>query len=190
VQAVTAVNLSQLQAELTAANVPVPYGLGTTANTLETVHTYTATGEPAPLPPDADPILAAHVAPPLVTEFAGTTQVSAIVRTTDAAVREVFRFPCQQRSLYEAVLVIKGIDAGNFAVKRMNGEFLWKRITANAILSGLTVVSDIHDTAAASWAPNYAISGTDVVFTVQGAAGRTIDWILQGSVERYAPAGL
>jgi hypothetical protein len=130
------------------------------------------------------------VAPPLVTEFAGSVLVDAIVRTTDATPKEVFRFPCEQRSLYEAVLVIKGIDAGNFAVKRMNGEFLWKRITGNAIVTGLTVVSDIHDAAAASWLPNYAPSGSDVIFTVQGAAGRTIDWILVGSVGRYAPEGL
>ena len=54
---------------------------------------------------------------------------------------------------------------------------------------GITVVSDIHDTAAASWVPNALPSGTDIVFTVQGAAGRTIDWLLVGRVGGYAPAG-
>jgi hypothetical protein len=186
----TAVDLQLLAQELSAGGVPVPMGLGTLDGTKEAVHTWTATGEYATLPPEADPIVAAHVAPPLVTEYAGSQSVEAKVRTTDAAVLEVFRFSCKQHHHYEADLVIRGVDAGNSAWKRMRGEFAWKRITANAILTGLTVVADAHDSAAAAWAPNYAVSGSDVVFTVQGAAGRTIDWRLSGTVGVYAPDGL
>lgn len=185
----TAVDLPLLHQELTAAGVLVP-ALGTSDHQLEHVHTYDAAGYPAPLPVAADPVLAAHRAPPLVTEFAGSTDVSAIVRTTDAAPLEVFRFACAVRHLYHASLTISGIDATSGAAKLMEGRFVWKRLAGAAIISGLTVVSDIHDAAAASWLPNYAASGTDVVFTVQGAAGRTIDWLLQGQVGAYAPDGI
>lgn len=156
------------------------------------VYTYDSAGVRADLEPlaGAQAVVDAHVAPKQLIEFAGSTAVHAIVRTTDAAPLEVFRFPCDQRRLYQANLSIMGIDAGNFACKAMEGRFVWKRITANAIMTGITVVSDLHDTAAASWAPNALPSGTDVVFTVVGAAGRTIDWLLVGEIGMYAPAGL
>lgn len=144
----------------------------------------------AELPPEAVPIVDAHDPPLALVEVSATRQVNTITRTTDAAPVEVFRFPCDQKRLYRADLLISGVDAGNFVSKIMEGRFTWKRTTGNAVVVGLTVVSDIHDAAAASWAPNYAPVGTDIVFTVQGAAGRTIDWLLVGSVDVYAPTGL
>jgi len=55
---------------------------------------------------------------------------------------------------------------------------------------GVTVVSDIHDAAAAPLAPAAAAAGNDIVFTVKGVAGRTVDWLLAGTVAVYAPTGL
>ena len=187
-------DLGLLERELSAVGIDVN-GLGLSGEApgepgVQELYTYDDQGTTLELPAEAVPVVDAHIAPPLVTEYAGSQGVHAIVRTTDAIPLEVFRFPCLERHQYEARLTIRGIDAGNFAIKRMVGGFVWKRITANAILTGLTVVSDLHDTAAASWSPNYAVSGTDVVFTVAGAAGRTIDWFLSGDIGIFAPGGL
>jgi hypothetical protein len=185
-------DLGLLTEEMTAASVPhnrlltVETGVPGEVNLL----TYDEDGQPTELPPEAIPVVAAHVAPPRVIEYASQTSVEAIARTTDATPLEVFRFPCTTKHLYRANLRISGVDAGNFASKIMEGRFTWKRPAAVAVVVGLTVVSDIHDTVAASWLPNYAAQGTDVVFTVQGAAGRTIDWLLVGEVDAYAPEGL
>jgi hypothetical protein len=184
------IDLEVLQRELAAASVPTS-GLGKSGTDQDgEVYTYDAGGGIIDLPPEATPVVNAHTAPPLVTEFAGSIQVSAITRTTDATPREVFRFPCEQKHLYQASLTVSGVDAVSGASKIMEGRFTWKRPGAVAVVVGLTVVSDIHDAAAASWAPNYAAVGTDVVFTVTGAAGRTVDWLLQGTVGAYAPEGL
>jgi hypothetical protein len=128
------------------------------------------------------------IVPPV--QFDATATVKAQVRTTDDVAMEVFRFACSAKHRYEARMVISGIDAGNFASKVMEGRFVWKMATTAAAVTGITVVSDIHDTAAASWAPNCLPSGADVVFTVKGAAGRTIDWLLKGEVDVFAPEGL
>jgi hypothetical protein len=56
----TAVDLQLLTAELEAGGVPVPNGLTTPDGTLESVMMYDPQMEPAPLPPEAAPILAAH----------------------------------------------------------------------------------------------------------------------------------
>lgn len=184
------VDLGLLHTQLTAAGVIVPTVSRTGTDTDGDLWTFDAAGAVIDLPPEARPVVDAHVAPPQLVEFTGSTAVHALVRTTDATPLEVFRFPCDQKRLYQANLTISGIDATSFACKALEGRFTWKRLTANAIMVGLTVVSDIHDTAAASWAPNALPSGTDIVFTVQGAAGRTIDWLLVGAVGVYAPAGL
>lgn len=53
-----AVNLRQLLAELTAAGISVPFGLGADTN----VYTYNSVGVPADLPPGSDVVVAAHIA--------------------------------------------------------------------------------------------------------------------------------
>lgn len=187
----TAVDLMQLQRELDAAGVPVPMRIGTVAALLENVHTYGQDGMPAPLPPEADPVLAAHVARPRAVQYAETTPVDAIIRTTDGATHEVFRFPCDRQRLYRADLTIFGVDMGaSFASKSVHEEFTWKRDMGDAIVVGTERVSDIYEPAAASWQPDVHASGSDIVFTVRGAAGRAIDWMLTGTVSLYAPAGL
>jgi hypothetical protein len=126
---------------------------------------------------------------PTPIDYAGLTNVLANVRTTDAVATEIFRFPCEAQRLCQAELKISGIDAANFTSKIMEGRFVWKRVTTTAVMVGIVVVSDIHDAAAAAWAPNAVASGSDIVFTVQGAAGRTIDWLLGGVVIFHAPGG-
>lgn len=185
------IDLALLATELQAAAVVVN-GVGTTG-TLETndydINTWDVGGVALDLPPAAAPVVDAHVAPPLAIDYMDSVDVGARVRTTDATPLTVFTFPCEQHRLYQANLTVSGIDAVSFASKVMEGRFTWKRISGNAIMVGITVVSDIHDTAAAAWAPNAVPSGTNVVFTVAGAAGRTIDWLLVGTVDLFAPGG-
>jgi hypothetical protein len=147
----------------------------------------------AALVPNVEALIDAHApvapAPPLI-QFVRSITVDARVRTTNDVALVVFTFPTEAKHRYEAALTISGIDAGNFASKVMEGRFVWKRATTAAAVTGITVVSDIHDSAAAAWAPNCLPSGTDVVFTVKGAVGRTIDWLLVGQIQAWAPEGL
>lgn len=187
-------DLTLLSQELTAAGVPHT-GLGTSGTsgtaTGEELFTYDQNGTAVDLPPEAVPVVDAHTAPPRAIEYAQSVTVDAVTRTTDDVPKEVFRFPTAQLRRYEATLTISGIDAGNFVSKTMEGRFVWKRTTtASPVVVGLTVVSDIHDAAAATWAPNFAPSGSDIVFTVKGAAGRTVDWLLVGAIGIFAPSGL
>lgn len=187
-------DLPLLGRELTAAGVPYN-GLGTSGATEaapndQDLHTFAADGMPTELPPAAGPVVDAHVAPPPLGDFATASEVHALTQTTDDVPREVFRFPCAQRRRYQASLTISGIDRANFVSRDMDGRFVWKRVTGNAVMVGITVVSTLGEAASSSWAPNAVASGTDIVFTVRGAAGRTIDWLLQGSIGVYAPEGL
>lgn len=175
-----------LLAELQAAAVPA------VSMTIagDAMFLFDAASGPIPDSPQIQTVLAAHVPPPVLGNFAEVTQVHTIDQTANATPKEVFRFTCQTNRMYESELVVRGVDQVGFITKRMAGHFVWKRLTGNAVVVGVVVVSDIHETAAAAWAPNIAASGTDIVFTVTGAAGRTIDWLLSGTVGGYAPGGL
>jgi hypothetical protein len=186
------VDLALLQAELAAAGVTVTgLGLDPIDAASGDLHTFDADGASAEMPPGSAPVVDAHVAPPRVVDFAGQIEVSAKVRTTDAAAVEIYRLHTDVQRGYQSTLTLIGIDAGNGAVKSMEGRFVHKRLAANAVQVGaIVILADIHDTAAASWAPNATVSGTDVIFTVAGAAGRNIDWIMGGTIITYAPGGL
>lgn len=142
------------------------------------------------LPPEAVPVVDAHVAPPQVVEYARSIAVSTVARTTNDVPLEVFRFPCDPKHRYRANMSISGIDAGNFVSREMEGRFVWKRAGAGAVMVGITIVSNLGEAASSTWAPNALPQGNDVVFTVKGAAGRTIDWILDGHIDIFAPEGL
>jgi hypothetical protein len=185
------VDLALLDAELTAAGVP-HHALGTQGTGDDVLlHTYDAGGLVAGLPPEAQPVVDAHMAPPLVIEYAQQQDISAIVRTTNATVLEVFRFPCEPRHLYRASLRIAGVDTDPSMVSLIQeGRFVWKRPAAAAVLDGVTVVSQIPTAIPSGWATNCFAQGIDIVFTVKGPAGRVIDWLLVGDVGTYAPEGL
>jgi hypothetical protein len=187
----TAVDLPLLQQQLIAADVPVPYGLGTRDDTLETVHTFDADGTDAPLPPEADPIVAAHVAPPRAIDYAGAVDVDRLVRTTDDQPVEVFRFATELKHVYRAQFRMTGIDAGNGVTRDSEARMVFKRTAAGLAQVGATaILFNAADAAAASWAILPTVSGTDLVISVRGAVGRSVDWLLVGTVGRYAPDGL
>lgn len=131
--------------------------------------------------------------PPPQIVYAEQESVYAKVRTADDQPLVVFQFHCDTKHVYRANLRISGVDTANYVTLIMEGRFAWKRVQNNAIMvggGGIQVISDLHDVAAATWAPNCVPSGQEVVFTVKGAVGRTIDWLLVGEVGRFAPEGL
>jgi hypothetical protein len=135
-------------------------------------------------------VVDAHVPSPRIVDLAAAFTVGEKLRTTDAQPHEIYRLPLLLTSVYQATFTITGIDAANGVTKMLEGRFGYKRLLGGAVQVGaIVVISDIHDAAAASWAPNASPSGNDVVFTVAGAAGRTIDWLLVGTVGRYSPQG-
>jgi hypothetical protein len=186
----TAVDLPLLAQQLAAGGIVLPYGLGTLNNTLETVTTYTATGEPTPLPPAAAPILAAHVAPPAVVDYAVLADVREMIRTTDATVVELTRFPLAAAHVYRANLRISAVDPSSFATRSVERRHVWKRPTTTAVIVGTDTLSDVRDTATVGWASSTTASGATIVYSVQGAAGVTIDWLLVGEIASFAPGGL
>jgi hypothetical protein len=187
----TRVDLQQLQRELDAAGVPVPNGLITLANTLETVRTPDTSGAPTALPSAADPVLQAHVAPPLVIEFAGARSVDAMIRTTDDQPHQVFRFTTTPKHVYRATFRMTAIDAASGVTKDSEVRLTLKA-TANAILpvGTMAVLYNVQDTGAATWAIQMSIQFPDCVISVKGAAGRTVDWLMVAEIGSYSPEGL
>lgn len=129
-------------------------------------------------------------ADPLPVHYAATENVNRQATTTDASDVEIFRFPVPQKRSYQGNLTIFGIDRGNFVSRTMEGRFAWKRTTtATAVMVGINVISTLGEAASSTWAPNAVAQGSDIVFTVRGAAGRTVDWQLTGVILGYAPDG-
>jgi hypothetical protein len=181
------VDLQVLGAELEAADIPI-LGLGTVG---DDVFTYDEDGAPAELPAEAVPVVDAHVAPPKFVEYAGARTVAAIARTSDAATTEVFRFPTEPKHVYRATLRMTAIDAGSGATRDAEVRLVFKRPNATITQVGTTtVLSNVQDPAAAAWQITPSVAGTDLVISVAGAAGRTIDWALSGEVGAFAPSGI
>lgn len=137
----------------------------------------------------ADPSLLATADPPPLT-YAGSLPVESRIRTTDATVTEVYRRTLAPLTGYAAILNLLGVDAGNGAVRMIRASIVAKRLGGSALLVGAPVVLANHaDVAASTWAITAAVGGNDVVISVTGAAGRTIDWLLSGDVHSFTPAG-
>lgn len=187
-------DLDLLAKELAAASVAVQ-GIGAypiEGGAATTLHTYDATGAEAEMPAGAQAVVDAHVAPPLIVQFVERIQVTAIKRTTDATPTEAFRFTTRTTHVYRATFQIIAIDAGNGVVKDQEARVTFKRGTAaSPVQVGATAaLYGAQDAGAAAWAIQPSISGADVVISVLGAAGRTIDWSLAGEIIAYAPGGL
>lgn len=181
------VDLALLQTELIAAGVPVA-GLTTGDDALTMLD---ADSEPIPPTPAAVAVVDAHVPPPRVIDHAGTTTVDAVVRTTDAAVVEVFRFATTARRVYRATLSMTAIDAVSGATRDSEVRLVFKRpSTAPSQVGSTVVLSNVQDAAASTWRILPSVDGVDLVISVSGADGRTVDWLLVGAVGAFAPGGL
>ena len=116
--------------------------------------------------------------------------ISARLRTTNATATELVRFTLAQLTGYRASLTLLAVDAGNGAVRAIEARITAKRLSAGAVLVGsVVVVSDQQDAGTAAWAIAPSVSGNDFVISVTGAAGRNIDWLLDGSVRAFTPGG-
>lgn len=157
---------------------------------MESIVIDSETGEETRQPLTPEEIADAEARAAAFVVYAGEERVNARARTTDEQPVEIYRLPLATKTVYQSTLTLIGIDASSGATKALEGRFVHKRTAANAVQVGaIVVLSDIHDAVAASWAPNALPSGADVVFTVKGAAGRTIDWQMAGAIARYAPEG-
>lgn len=135
-----------------------------------------------------DAVTAAADPPPLV--FTTNIKLGGRLRTTNATVTEIYRATLRQNTGYAATANLLGVDAGDGTVRLIRASFCAKRLSGNAILVGSVVVlADHADVNALTWAANATVSGTDFVITVKGAAGRNIDWTLDGDVVAFTPAG-
>jgi hypothetical protein len=133
-------------------------------------------------PLEADP-------PPVA--YNGTSRIEARLRTTDGVAAQVYRATLAARTGYTADLRLIAVDAGNGAARVIKASVAAKRLNAGALLVGTPVVVANHaDTGAAGWGVGASVAGDDFVITVTGAAGRTIDWLLDGTVTRFGPGGL
>lgn len=185
------IDLGLLQRELIAASIAVSALGHQGTDTDGDVYTYTAGGDIVDLPVEAEPVVAAHVAPPRLVEYARTVAVDAIVRTTDATLTEVFRLPTEPKQLYRGTFSMMAVDAVSGASKDVEARLSFRQQAGSAVQVGSTVVlSVIEVSAASSWAIQGGGDGTDFVVGVRGAAGRSIDWALTGTIAIYAPEGL
>jgi len=189
------IDLELLGRELATADVVVT-GLGLSGFLPETpteqeLYQVDGDGAPLELPPAAVPVVEAHTAPPLVVDYVATRPVSAVLRTTDDLLHEVFRLPTKLKHIYGAALRMTAVDATSGATKRTRADMTFKGLAASVAQVGTTVTSTpMQDPAAASWVIQPTTDGVDLVISVKGAAGRTVDWTLAGDVEVFAPDGL
>lgn len=137
----------------------------------------------------SDTVIVAADPPSLI--YSGNATINARIRTTNATPTEVWRATLAQVTLYDANLRLRAVDAGSGACRRIHAEIMAKRLGAGALLVGSPVViADQGDAATSTWLITAAVSGNDFVVTATGAAGRTIDWLLSGSVESFTPGGV
>jgi hypothetical protein len=189
------VNLLLLEKELAAASVSVGR-LGTSGELTETpgvqdLFTYDENGMPVDLPPEAGPVVDAHVAPPLVVEYVETREVRAVTRTTDGAFKEVWRLTTQAKHVYRAALEIRATDATDGTTKAQEARLVFKGLASSVVQVGATAALWMaQDAAASAWAIQVQVQGVDLVFGVRGAAGKTVDWSLDGAVVIFASEGL
>lgn len=123
--------------------------------------------------------------------YGGVRAIDARTRTTDDQPHEVLRLPTEEKHVYRATIRVCGIDAGNGTTRDSEVRMVFKRATAGPSQVGTTtVMSNAQDTAAAGWRIQPSVDGTDLVISVTGALGRTIDWQVTGEMGAFAPEGV
>ena len=145
---------------------------------------------PIDLPPEAQPVVDAHVAPPPVYEYARTVPVEAVVRTTTDAPTEVWRLTSATKHQYAATFVFMATDEATAACKRTDIVYVWKRDTAAPTLVGEAPISNVDEQGSAGWDVAADVDGDGLVVRVVGGRTSTVDWLVRGRVELFAPGGL
>jgi hypothetical protein len=143
------------------------------------------------LPPEAAPVVDAHVAPPRPVEYGGELERRAVALTTDAVPLALLRFPLAVQTGYDVETRVMGVDRGNGALKKIKVDVTMKRLNAGPLLVGaMTTIVTHQDAQAASWQITFSFVGNDAAVSVTGAAGRNIDWFCTARIGRFSPAGL
>jgi hypothetical protein len=127
--------------------------------------------------------------PPIV--YAGTRTVDTRVRTTDDVPVEVFRFTTSPKHVYRATFRMAAIDAANGVTKDSEVRMTFKA-TASALnqVGATAALYTVQDAGAGTWGIQASAQFPDLVISVRGAVGRTIDWLLVAEIGSYAPEGL
>jgi hypothetical protein len=128
--------------------------------------------------------------------FSEAQNLQAKIRTTDAAATQLARWTLSTLTGYDVELRLLAVDAANGVMKKIVADLTLERLNGGAILIGQTVLASHQSTGGqasisgvANWVVSASISGNDVVITVIGAAGRTVDWLVNGRYATYVPAG-
>jgi hypothetical protein len=184
------VSIEQLQAESDAAGQGLRLVLLGTSVLVVSHAGDSHDGELLPAPPALVTLIAGR---PVVAaiRYTAATSLGARVRTTGTVPGELYRLtlPLQTGASLDGRLL--AVDAVSGAVRKIVFTATFKRLNAGALLVGaITQLASHADTAATSWTIAVSVSGNDLVVTVTGAASRTIDWLLTGSVDFFGPGGL
>lgn len=185
------IDLALLEQQLASAGVVVD-GLGHSGTDADgELYTYDASGTTTDLPPEAGPVVEAHVAPPRVHEYAGRTQLSALATSVGSAWTEVARTGCDAGVVYLGTLDLIGIDASAFAAQSRMVRWLWKRPTGGAaVVIGGSMPSEISDSGLNGLDVQLVADGDDVVLQVRGANGQTVAWLGSMEIVAYGVDGL
>jgi hypothetical protein len=181
-------NLPLLEQELAAASVSVN-GLGHHGTDTDgEVFTYQG-ADIIDLPPAAQPVVDAHVAPSTITAYTAVTVSD--VRTTTATQTTLVAWPLAVQTLYTARFTIMAVDTGNGDCRVWYAKASAKRLGGGALLVGVPNIDTDHpNPGATSWVLTADTSGSNFRVRITGAAGRTISWNLVGEVLRARPDGL
>jgi hypothetical protein len=188
----TAVNLVQLIRELRAAGLYPAGGLVSPDGQLENVHGLDIQGLPAPLSPEVQAVVDAHIATPNAYEVSDEQTLSSTVHTGNDVLTEAFRMPTAVRSIYRSTINVTGIDRGTSATWSGQIMAVFKRISGTVVQVGTRVlIANFKDaTVPASWDIQPGVSGTDFIVSVKGAIGSSIDWFVEVRVFVYSPDGV
>jgi hypothetical protein len=122
--------------------------------------------------------------------FSGDDTVRKRLRTIDANATEIYRLPLAQMTGYVLFGTLLGVDAGNGNVRMIRASVVAKRLGGGALQVGAPVtIANHQDAGASTWAISAAVSGNDLVVSVTGQAGRSIDWLLDARLTSFTPAG-
>lgn len=112
-------------------------------------------------------------------------------QTTNATPMQLASFPLNQpNTQYVAHFRLFAVDTGNGNRRYIEATVVATRLGAGALLDGTTVHVDTSNGAtAAAWAAVTSASGNNILITITGQAGRTLQWFLEGNYRRFNPVG-
>lgn len=182
------VELTLLEQEMNAAQVPIN-GLGSRPVPGGTeVFTYSSTGVPVEIPASGIPVVNAHVAPTPGRYDARTFIKEA--HTTDGT-PAVVTFPVAENTGYIGTVYVLGVqDVSPFNRRTERKAVMVARRTANAVLDGQEDLHTPFIRGSSAWTVVLGVSGPNVTVTLTGVVGVTIDWTIWGEFFRFNKDGL